>query len=108
MGASKNYFNISQFRSETWYGLKNAAADLRRAPKSKELHATVNERFEVLELIEQYWAYPGMKRVKELQGMFTRHEYAAFANALMDEVRALVNETYNSDPEIQPSQNGGN
>lgn len=96
---NKQYFNISQFRSETWYRLKNNAVELKRASKSKELNADARDCFEALHLIEQYWAYPGIERVRELETLYHDHEFAALSNALIDTVRALISGSYRNDVE---------
>ena len=71
------YFNISQFRLDHWNNLK-ANADLLYAQSQggsieKELIKRIEEDTSNLEIIEQFWAFPGVVRLNELKKLNNSH-----------------------------------
>ena len=95
---AKSYFNIQQFRIDTWNKLKKEAIELRQADRQQrpldDHLRNIESCFKTLRLIEQYWAYPGPERVQHLHRLVKRKELATFANLLSDMVRTLVSESY--------------
>jgi arginine decarboxylase len=95
---TKNYFNISQLRSDTWNELKYNAFEYVKAESTNanylELDKKVMQQFRILQTIEPYWSYPGKAFVSSLMEMHHRQEYIAFANAVTPVVRLLVSEEY--------------
>ncbi|MEQ8910128.1 MAG: ornithine decarboxylase [Vicingaceae bacterium] len=97
---AKNYFNIAQFRSDTWNNLKLAANQFiqtnYKAIDSEEFEDRIQASFKTLMVIERYFAYPGMSYVIHLEKMYNKGEYSAFTHTISDVVRSLVSESYRS------------
>ena len=97
---AKNYFNIAQYRSDTWNNLKLAANQFVQtnfeAIQSEEFEERIQKSFKSLKVIERYFAYPGFAYVAHLEAMYKRGEYSAFTNSISDVVRSLVSESYRS------------
>ncbi len=95
---AKNYFNIAQYRSDTWNNLKLAANQFVQtnfeAIQSEEFEERIQKSFKSLKVIERYFAYPGFAYVVHLESMYKRGEYSAFTNSISDVVRSLVSESY--------------
>jgi arginine decarboxylase len=95
---AKSYFNIAQFRTDAWYVFKNIASELQRTKAGSKscasLKLQIEDAFKTLQLLEQYWAYPGEERLQSLIGMYKRKEYMALANAARGIVRMLVSDAY--------------
>ncbi len=95
-----NYFNIAQFRSDTWNNLKLAANQFVQTNYQKidsnEFSDRIGESFKTLKLIERYFAYPGTNFVEHLESMYSKGEYSAFTHAISDVVRSLVSQSYRS------------
>lgn len=92
------YFNISQFRLDHWNNLKSNAdllfSQQTLGPVDKKLIQRIDEDISNLEIIEQFWAFPGVLRLAELKKLYTKKEYAAFSHKLADVVRALVSRLF--------------
>jgi len=97
---AKDYFNIAQYRSDTWNTLKLAVNFYSQSQIDKlekeDFHAKINSAFKTLNLIEQYFAYPGISFVQEVEDLYTRKEYGGFAFKVSEVVRALVSDSYRS------------
>ncbi|MEQ8624309.1 MAG: ornithine decarboxylase [Vicingaceae bacterium] len=97
---AKNYFNIAQFRSDTWNNLKLAANQFVKTRFEKldsdEFHERILKSFKTLKVIELYFAYPGLEFVNRLESMYTKGEYSAFTHTVSGVVRSLVSESYRS------------
>lgn len=97
----RQYYNVSEFRTKLWYGLKDCADSFEDSPHSDEaisdLVKTTCTAIKELEEIERYWAFPGMRRLKQLKETLERGEYAAFKNAVHELVRMLVSKAYYHD-----------
>lgn len=97
---AKNYFNIAQFRSDTWNNLKLAANQFVQTNyqkiDSEEFSERIEESFKTLKLIERYFAYPGSSFVEHLERMYLKGEYSAFTHTISDVVRSLVSQSYRS------------
>ncbi len=53
-----------------------------------------------LEILEQYWAFPGVFAVRRLRERLAEQEIVSFSHAVRGFVRDLSSETFRSDPEI--------
>lgn len=105
---AKNYFNIAQFRSDTWNNLKLAANQFSKTRFEKidsdEFHKKILKSFKTLKEIERYFAYPGIHFVDRLEQMYIKGEYSAFTHTVSDVVRSLVSESYRSNRNSTESQ----
>jgi len=92
----RKYYNVSEYRSELWNGLKDEAnqlnvdADGDQGDLIKSIHGVIAE----LEKIEKYWAFPGLVRINQLKECLDRREYHAFCNSVEELVRLLVSRAY--------------
>ena len=97
---AKNYFNIAQYRSDTWNNLKLAANQFVKTRfeklDSEEFHQRILKSFKTLKVIENYFAYPGLEFVNRLEAMYKKGEFSAFTLTISDVVRSLVSESYRS------------
>lgn len=97
---AKNYFNIAQYRSDTWNNLKLVANhfDEKHFEKleSEEFKSRIKDSFKILHLIEQYFAYPGLDFIHRIENMYDEGEYGNFTHTVSEVVRSLVSESYRS------------
>lgn len=95
---NKDYFNISQLRTDTWNELKSNAIQFNRLKTQEtqavELEEAIQKNFKTLKVLEQYWAYPSKNYLQKLIAQHTRKEYTAFANSVSDTLRNIVSESY--------------
>ncbi len=92
------YFNISQFRLDYWNHLKSQADLLHNSAQEgkvdPELVDTIEKILDQLNLLEQFWAFPGVIRLAELRSLFDKKEYAALAHKVAEIVRATVSRLF--------------
>lgn len=97
---AKNYFNIAQYRSDTWNNLKLAAGHFDKEQferlENEEFKTKIRDSFKILKTIEQYFAYPGIEFIEKIEVMYNEGEYGAFSHVISDVVRSLVSESYRS------------
>ena len=92
----RKYYNVSEYRSELWNTIKDAAIKLTadvnsdHADQIKSLFNTIDE----LASIEKYWAFPGLSKLSLLKDCLTRKEFFAFSNSVEELVRLLVSRAY--------------
>ncbi len=95
---AKNYFNIAQYRSDTWNNLKLIASYFRQDEFEKlerrEFKEKIEASFKTLKVIEKYFAYPGLDFIKRIEAMYSKGEYGAFTHTVSDVVKSLVSESY--------------
>lgn len=95
---AKNYFNIAQFRSDTWNNLKLACNQVRENEFEKledsPVESRIKDAFKTLKIIEVYFAYPGIEFVERLEDMYEKHEFSGFVTSITDVVRSLVSQSY--------------
>ena len=105
---AKNYFNIAQYRSDTWNNLKLAAGHFNKEQfeklESDEFKIRISDSFKVLKTIEQYFAYPGIEFIEKIEEMYKEGEYGAFSHIISDIVRSLVSESYRSNRRATESE----
>ena len=98
----RNYYSIGQLRTDVWNNLKQASDQLvQKSYKDRppeELLKYLDEILGTLQVIERYWAFPGLRRLEYLQEILERREYTAFSNTIADLVRSLTSLTYRIRP----------
>lgn len=97
---AKDYFNIAQYRSDSWNNLKLVANHYSKNDfelfDSKDFKDRINKTFEVLKIIERYFSYPGVKYIESLEDLYSKGHYEAFTNSISEVVRSLISESYRS------------
>ena len=92
------YFNISQFRLDCWNNLKSLADSLNNSTTQSKIDKDaiegIDAMLEQLELLEQFWAFPGVVRLAELKEFYVKKEYTAFAHKVAEVVRATVSRLF--------------
>ena len=91
-------FNIAQCRIDIWNDLKMKAGELSKKFSNDENYRDISEEIKslisLLNIIEPYWAFPGITQLENLNNLFTSKSYNAFYNLVIDLVRELVSESY--------------
>jgi arginine decarboxylase len=95
---AKDYFNVSQYRSDSWNNLKLAANHLSKHNFTLGVDDAnrIAKSFATLKSIERYFAYPGIEYIQSLEKIYNKGQYVAFTHAILEVVRSLVSETYRS------------
>ena len=98
---SQHNYNVSQLRANTWNGLKHKSNELFiegiESPGFENLNLQVKSVLDDLQIIEQYFAFPGLDSIRTLNGMLERQELMAFHNKVSDLVTILVSEAHRKD-----------
>lgn len=94
------YYDAAQYRTDKWNELKLATVRRERAETAgrdtKNLQDDIARAIDELEVIEQYWAFPGLGACKHLRSLLQRGLYVAQARQTERIVRLLVGDTYRS------------
>lgn len=94
---TRSYYNVSQFRTDSWSTVKHLSDDLVRSPDEQSagnlMHA-LHDAMNVLENIEMYFAFPGKEQIEKLKAKLQRQEFMAFCNGVADIMRLLVSRSY--------------
>jgi arginine decarboxylase len=97
----KNYFNVSQLRTDTWNDLKYNALQYGKVKEGKitlaEINKNIETNFKTLKVLEPYWSFPGKGFLQTLIDKYNREEYKALGNAVSDTLRMIVSEEYRGD-----------
>ena len=97
-GSISGYYNASQLRADTWSRLKNLTSRLDQAHRQQGKTATfkreAEQALELLEPIENYWAFPGASSFRLLKELLAKEEYALLARTVARIVRALMSHAY--------------
>lgn len=105
---AKDYFNIAQYRSDSWNNLKLASTHYSKNNfelfKSEEFRLRIADSFEALKTIEKYFAYPGAKFLYSLEEMHKNGQYQAFTHSISEVVRSLISESYRSNRSATESE----
>ena len=92
------YYNASQLRADTWNRLKTISGRLEQGQASEApdpaLVIAANETLDILEPIENYWAFPGHDTFQHLRRLLHREDFAVLARAIARIVRALMSGSY--------------
>lgn len=97
-------FNALQFRSDLWHRLRAAADRLEKASESaqrKALREELGALLQPLEMVEQYWAFPGRVGLEKIREHFTRAEDAELKRLIASVVRAITSESYRYRPPVE-------
>ncbi len=97
---AKDYFNLPQFRGDIWTYLKEGAMELKGNPRGRKARSKIKRSFELLGVIEPYFAFPGMDHVKFLFGLFQAGEFQEFIPEVVKTVQILISEQFRSDPDV--------
>ncbi len=84
MQSMGDYYSAVQLRSDRWSALREKLDQLEREPegrRSKQIRAEAAALFEALEVIERYWAFPGVSAFDHMRRQFDHGliEEVAFA-----------------------------
>ncbi|MFT4606057.1 MAG: arginine decarboxylase [Rhodothermales bacterium] len=93
------HFNVSRLRGYTWNRLKLVAGVL-AAERTESASREAADLLDDLDVLEQYWAFPGVMAVRRLRERLDASEVVSFSNAVRSFVRDLSSEAFRSDPEI--------
>ncbi|MFH5884842.1 aminotransferase class I/II-fold pyridoxal phosphate-dependent enzyme [Halalkalibaculum sp. DA3122] len=101
---STAHFNVAQLRVDLWNRLRSEVQSI--VSDTWESAKNTNHKKEALELlknlaaVEQYYSFPGSKKVKKLQKSLEREEYVAVSRSVAEFVRQLVSDSYRSNPQF--------
>ncbi len=105
---AKNYFNIAQFRSDTWNNLKLAASHFSQEEfeklKEEQFSSRIYDAFKTLKVIEKYFAYPGLDFVHDIETLYEEGQFGYFSQKVSDVVRSLVSDSYRSNRKSTESE----
>ncbi|SFE11458.1 arginine decarboxylase [Sulfitobacter brevis] len=97
MHSMNDYSSAIQLRSDRWSALREASAALTRGPNAREITVLVKRAEELLkslELIEPYWAFPGMPAFDYMRRQLAHGNYDDMAFAVSRVTRALTTGAY--------------
>ena len=100
----RRHFNAARLRSYTWNQLRLEVSALDEGKGGPE--AADSLLIDLL-TIEQYWAFPGLARVKRLQYLLSKKEYHTLHQAVDHVVRNLVSGAFRVDPILKDDILGG-
>ncbi len=97
--SSNQFYNVNQFRMKLWSILKIETHDIATTKEdSSELKAMIEANLKNLKSVEQYWAFPGIDAVTNLNNLLKHSEYILLSKAVADINRLLVSEDYRYKP----------
>ncbi|MDX1427042.1 MAG: ornithine decarboxylase, partial [Salegentibacter mishustinae] len=101
---SSHYYNIAQFRVESWNDLKNESTKLYSSPRGSEdeklYKKNLRQLLKDIEGVECYFAFPGLSCLESLREMLDRHEHTALSNKIAEITKNLVSDRYRSNPDF--------
>lgn len=103
----KNYFNVNQYRIDLWNQLKFEAADNQEENTLEKQQAILWQCLQQLNVIEFYWAFPGVHCMRHLGNLVEKADFIGLYNVVSDIVRALGSESYRVKPVHNPFQENG-
>jgi len=93
-----SHFNALQLRSDVWHRLRAAADRLERLPPGSDqrqrLRDDIADIFATLDMVEQYWAFPGRNGLELMKEHYRREEDIDLKRLASAIVRALASEAY--------------
>lgn len=105
---AKDYFNIAQYRSDSWNNLKLASNHYGKNNfelfKSEEFKERISDSFSALRTIEKYFSYPGAEFLYTLEGLYNNEQFAAFSHSINEVVRSLISESYRTNRSATESE----
>lgn len=92
----RRYYDASQFRTDAWHELKLATTRLAKVPGkvSAEQRQSILETLRLLEKIERYWAFPGLRLCQDLRTLLERGWVKALAGRTARIARLLESDDY--------------
>ncbi|MBL8998265.1 MAG: aminotransferase class I/II-fold pyridoxal phosphate-dependent enzyme [Gemmatimonadales bacterium] len=95
---TRQHFNAARLRAYTWNQLKLEVTSLDEGRGKAAAAGAVTALLEELVVLEQYWAYPGIVRVRQLRALAAAGQWHALHVAVDQIVRALVSGAFRNDP----------
>lgn len=92
---SRQHFNAARLRSYTWNQLKLESIAL---DEGRGQAGVVAGLLADLGVIEQYWAFPGIARIRHLRDLARAKQWHALHQAVSHVVRNLVSGSFRNDP----------
>ena len=99
---STHHFNVAQLRIDLWNRLRTQL-HLHQNKGKRDVDSenkSVSELLNDLAIIEQYYSFPGKKKVKKLQEFVKNEEYYTASARVNELVRQLVSESFRSNPRL--------
>ncbi|MDF2371318.1 MAG: ornithine decarboxylase [Rhizobiaceae bacterium] len=97
MKSMSDHYSAVQLRTDRWNALQQATATLVREPSGRPAIASVKrigELFEALEVIEPYWAFPGLAAFDAMRRQFEHKNYDDLNFSVRRATRALASGAY--------------
>ncbi|MDX1545140.1 MAG: ornithine decarboxylase, partial [Christiangramia sp.] len=108
---SSYHYNVAQLRLESWNTLKNVSKKLencnRGSSEEKKLQKDLRDLLKEIEVIESYFAFPGILRLRALNEMLDRQEHTALTNKIAEITKHLVSDRYRSNPDLMEDDDQG-
>jgi arginine decarboxylase len=101
--SSTHHFNVAQLRVDLWNRLRSQLQVHLKEVKNgvdTEDDMGVTEILDNLAIIEQYYSFPGKKRVRLLQEIVKKEEFFTASERVNEYVRQLVSESFRSNPRL--------
>ncbi|MBL8965138.1 MAG: hypothetical protein JNK70_13860, partial [Phycisphaerae bacterium] len=95
---TRQHFNAARLRAYTWNQLKLEVTSLDEGRGKAAAAGAVTALLEELVVLEQYWAYPGIVRVRQLRALAAAGQWHALHVAVDQIGRALVSGAFRNDP----------
>lgn len=99
--SSTHHFNVAQLRIDLWNRLRSQLHVHQKEEKKGAASGNIKSISELLNdlvIIEQYYSFPGKKRVKRLEEIIKNEEFYTASIKVNELVRQLVSESYRSNP----------
>jgi arginine decarboxylase len=101
--SSTHHFNVAQLRIDLWNRLRTQLHFYQKEEKrdvDSENNKRVSELLDDLSIIEQYFSFPGKKRIRKLQEIVKNGGFYTASERVNELVRQLVSESYRSNPQL--------
>jgi arginine decarboxylase len=98
--ATQEHFNAARLRSHTWDRLKlatNTLAEVNTKGADRIATRHVEELLTDLEVLERYWAFPGLGTVQHLRLLLERKDHDGLEKEVAHAVRTLVSGVFRSE-----------
>lgn len=96
----KDYYNVNQYRIDLWNQLKYASAH-QNSTEGEEEQTDTSESAQVIEqlqVIERYWAFPGLKTLRQLGKLCDTGDYKSVYQSSSEILRVLASGSYRVRP----------
>jgi arginine/lysine/ornithine decarboxylase len=97
---AKDYFNLPQFRGDIWATLREGALELKANPKRIKARKKIEFSFKILNVIEQYFAFPGLDHLNSLTSSYEAGNILSFSRKTSRTVKTLISEEFRNDPDV--------